>query len=277
MNQSATGKRGGRAAFTLVELLVVIAIIALLIAILLPVLSKVKRKAQQVGCASGEKQIYIAMTLFAADHRGHLPRPYFVGELSTDPVLLPLNGWSQQVSGASGHIDIDDNRGALWPYIKGRETRRKVLMCPGDEGEALAGHPVMLAWPRNVSYSFNQHLYRDPMNGGRPSLGVVMASVKESSQRILIYEELAPNDSWCIMGYSGDDVPSGRHSTNMNQAFRNQPNTTQYKTMGRGNHCFFDGHVESLSTAQLLPPSQGGQVGSEHYHTPLVKGDPTVW
>ena len=274
MNYSSTAKRGGRVAFTLVELLVVIAIIALLISILLPVLSKVKRKAQQVGCASGEKQIYMALTMFTSEHKGHLPRPHFVGELSSDPTLVKLNAWCQQVANATGHIDLDDDKGALWPYIKGRETRRKVLMCPGDEGEMLAGHPVMVAWPRNVSYSFNQHIYRDTTT---PVLGLQMARVKESSQRILIYEELAPNDSWCIMGYSGDDVPSGRHSTNMSQAYRNNPNTTQYKTMGRGNHCFFDGHVEILSPAQLLPPTQGGQIGSEKYHTPLVKGDPTTW
>jgi prepilin-type processing-associated H-X9-DG protein len=79
------------------------------------------------------------------------------------------------------------------------------------------------------------------------------------------------------MGYSGDDIPSGRHSSNMSQAYRNQPNTPQYKTMGRGNHCFFDGHVESLAPSDLLPPSQGGKIGSERYHTPLVKGDPLVW
>src|SRR5437868_10136806 len=170
MNQSATGKRGGRAAFTLVELLVVIAIIALLIAILLPVLSKVKRKAQQVGCASGEKQIYMAMTMFAGEHKGHLPRSYFVDELSSNTVLVKYTAWLQQVSGASGHIDLDDNKGALWPYLKGAETRRKTVMCPGDEGEALAGHPIMAAYPRNVSYSFNALIYRDV--GGKLSYGL---------------------------------------------------------------------------------------------------------
>jgi len=275
MNQSITPKRGGRTAFTLVELLVVIAIIALLIAILLPVLSKVKRKAQQVGCASNEKQIYMSLVMFCSEHRGHLPRSYFVDELSNNATLVKYTAWLQQVGGASGHIDLDDNKGALWPYLKGTETRRKTLMCPGDEGEPLAGHPVMVAWPRNVSYSFNQFIYRDI--GGVPGLGLQMARVKESSSRILIYEELAPNDSWCIMGYSGDDVPSGRHSTSMSVAYRNQPNTTQYKTMGRGNHCFFDGHVESLSPSDLLPQSQGGKIGSERYHFPLVLGDRTVW
>ncbi|HEV8604379.1 MAG TPA: prepilin-type N-terminal cleavage/methylation domain-containing protein [Tepidisphaeraceae bacterium] len=265
----------GRTAFTLVELLVVIAIIALLISILLPVLSKVKRKAQQAGCASNERQIFMAMTMFANEHKGHLPRSYFVAELSSDPNLAKLTAWLQKVGGASGHIDLDDDKGALWTYIKGKQTREKTVKCPGDEGEALAGHPINNAYPRNVSYSFNQFIYRDV--GGVAKLGLQMARVKENSQRILIYEELAPNDSWNIIGFSGDDVPSGRHSANMSQGYRNQPNTTEYKTKGRGNFCFFDGHVESLSPRELLPPSQGGNLGSERYHFPLVAGDRTTW
>jgi prepilin-type processing-associated H-X9-DG protein len=133
----------------------------------------------------------------------------------------------------------------------------------------------MAAYPRNVSYSFNQFIFRDV--GSVPGLGLVMSRVKENSSRILIYEEMAPNDSWNIIGFSGDDVPSGRHGSNMSQAFRNQPNTPQYKTMGRGNFCFFDGHVESLSPADLLPQTQGGKIGSERYHFPLVAGDRTTW
>src|SRR5205814_163150 len=110
MNPHTTPKRD-RAAFTLVELLVVIAIIALLIAILLPVLSKVKRKAQSVACASGEKQIYMAMLMFANEHKGHLPRSYFVDEVSSNNTLVPITAWLQKVGGASGNIDLDNDKG----------------------------------------------------------------------------------------------------------------------------------------------------------------------
>ena len=284
MMRIATPKRGGRVAFTLVELLVVIAIIALLISILLPVLSKVKRKAQSIACASNEKQIYTAMLMFANEHKGHLPRSYFVNELSSDPNLVKITAWLQKVTNAAGHVDMDDNKGALWAYIKGPEARKKALWCPGDDAEALYGHSTMVQYPRNVSYSFNQYIYRDV--GGVPALGLQLSRVKESSQRLLIYEELGPNDSWCIMGLDKADIPSGRHSSNMPASFRERPDTAEYKTKGRGNHCFFDGHVESLSPRELLPPNgrgpsgynqQGGTVGSEKYHFPLVKGDPTAW
>src|SRR2546421_253075 len=277
MNSTSPPKKTGRSAFTLVELLVVIAIIALLIAILLPVLAKVKRKAQQVGCASAEKQIYMAMIMFTNEHKGHLHRPYTVGEMSSDPVLLKLSAWLQEVPNASGHIDMNDEKGALWPYLKGKETRQKVLMCPGDEGETLLGWPRSAAYPRNVSYSLNSYIRRDDPPPAQPRLGLQITRVKESSARIMIYEELAPNDAWCIMGDDPADVPSGRHGTNMKDAYRNVPTSPAYKINGRGNFCFFDGHVESLSTSDLLRPSDGGKIGSERYHFPLVRGERTTW
>jgi len=277
MTLSASQKRCGRAAFTLVELLVVIAIIALLIAILLPVLSKVKRKAQQVGCASGQKQIYMAMVMFANEHKGHLPRPYTVSEMSSNQTLVKLSAWLQEIPNASGHIDLNDEKAALWPYLKGKESRRKVMMCPGDEGEFLNGWPINPAYPRNVSYSLNSYIRRDSTPPAQPRLGLQIARVKQSSQRIMIYEELAPNDAWCIMGDHAADVPSGRHGTNMKDSYRNVPTSPAYKINGRGNFCFFDGHVESLSPADLLRPSDGGKIGSERYHFPLVTGERTTW
>jgi len=59
--------------------------------------------------------------------------------------------------------------------------------------------------------------------------------------------------------------------------YRDHPESSVYKNNGLGNHCFFDGHVELLTPRQLLPPSQGGNVGSERYHKPLLPGDQATW
>ena len=274
-----TGRRSR--AFTLVELLVVIGIIALLITILLPALGQAKRKAQAVACMSNIKQIYTAMQMFAQDNKGQLPRPYLVGECAmsspTDPaqptVFAKVCAWSQRAPGAAGHIDLRDEASGLWKYIQGQGTREQVMICPGDNGEALFGHARDESrWPRNVSYSLNRFMLRDKPTG--PSLSLRLGSVKNAARKIMIYEEIAPNDSWCIMGSSVDDKPSARHGLSMRANPRPDPPNKAY-LQGMGNYGFFDGHVEPLPTNVLIPtPTSPGDV---RYHWPLVAGDVQPW
>src|SRR5579883_2648312 len=61
---SAMRKQSG---FTLIELLVVIAIIAILAAILFPVFAQAREKARAASCLSNEKQMGLALIMYAQD------------------------------------------------------------------------------------------------------------------------------------------------------------------------------------------------------------------
>jgi len=61
------------AAFTLVELLVVIGIIAVLIAILLPSLNKARDAANRTACLSNVRQLSVFAIMYANENRGRFP------------------------------------------------------------------------------------------------------------------------------------------------------------------------------------------------------------
>jgi len=110
---------------------------------------------------------------------------------------------------------------------------------------------------RNMSYSLNSNISPDPP-GDTTKLGIPIGVVKNASMKIMWFEEIGPNDLWCLDPINNeDDTPSGRHA---GQKFQNalrtgNRNTADYLAWlkaGRGNHCFFDGHVEMLAPGDII-------------------------
>lgn len=59
--------------FTLIELLVVVAIIVVLLAMMMPALARAREGARTVACASGQRQIMMALRMYSEDYSGYYP------------------------------------------------------------------------------------------------------------------------------------------------------------------------------------------------------------
>ncbi len=81
-----------RAAFTLVELLVVIAVIAILASLLLPTLAKAKEKGMAMRCLSNLRQMQIAWQLYSTDNNDWVP-PNRANRLGTGIDKDPNISW----------------------------------------------------------------------------------------------------------------------------------------------------------------------------------------
>src|SRR5690349_21494692 len=80
-------------AFTLVELLTVLAIISPLTAILSPVLARARERARQTSCLANQRQLGLALVMYAQDHDDTLPNG--VNRNGEGPVW-PGEGWAGQ-------------------------------------------------------------------------------------------------------------------------------------------------------------------------------------
>src|SRR2546421_4401839 len=123
-----------RAAFTLVELLVVIGIIALLVSILLPTLAKARESAKRTQCLSNLRQLGNAFQLYAITFKDGCP----IGYMSQKQFSYVIN-WNN----ANGTKVSQMGLLVLGNVLKAPKT----YYCPSDDDPQFSYNTPDNVWP----------------------------------------------------------------------------------------------------------------------------------
>lgn len=114
------------AAFTLVELLVVIAVIALLVGLLLPALNQAKARSRSVACKSNLRQIGLAMTMYVDDFDVYTRSSVIYGVDGRVRNGVSFTQFMNPIQFYYGQPPDPGSEGGIW-IVSGRD----IAVCPG--------------------------------------------------------------------------------------------------------------------------------------------------
>lgn len=204
----------------------VIAIIAVLAGMLLPALGRAKARAQVTFCQNNERQLALALTLYAHDHRGMFPP------------RADQNRWPTQLQ--PGYQDV---RVLLCPNDATNRTRRAA--DPGTRPPAPDAAPrsfIINGWN-----DYFQEVLRLPFSaiGGK---SIAESAIPQPGETIVFGEKVTGSEHFYMDCFEGqgndvDQIERARHLSGGRQS-----------GVGYSNYAFADGSSRLVKRGQLLYP-----------------------
>lgn len=242
------------AAFTLVELLVVIGIIALLISILMPALNKARQGAYAVQCMSNLRQVGTAIVMYVGDTSNRGKWPTLAPAPSAAKDYRQPSDWIHWQTLPAPARNINDSSIAKYVGVRGKALQ-SLLRCPLDtiENHKPKAAPYDWAGPYLYSYSFNSKI--GTVNAATIKW-IGTSHVKNPAFKVLLAEEIAPNDPYWAPTFinAGQAVPTGKSDY---LTTRHGNKSDEFKKPGQetrpgGHVACADGHVEKLTTREAF-------------------------
>jgi prepilin-type N-terminal cleavage/methylation domain-containing protein len=145
-----------RRGFSLIELLVVLSVVTVLTGLLMPAIRGVRESANRMVCASNQRQIGAAITMWATEHSDRLPPSHFGSKEIAKP---------QEMMAATRSGDVDGVKqweGLGWLVHWHCLDNPEALYCPSCRGD----HPYSrysdnFAWKATEPVLINYHYSGD--------------------------------------------------------------------------------------------------------------------
>jgi prepilin-type N-terminal cleavage/methylation domain-containing protein/prepilin-type processing-associated H-X9-DG protein len=247
--------RPSRAAFTMIELLVVVSIIAILASLLIPAITMARSLAMATQCMAHLRQIPIAVEAYAQETHGRLVLSKIgVGGLQKQWETL-LAEQVPDVLGGTNNV--------LTTGTATSQARKSIVRgCPSFMPSLNTGASTALLWTTGyglseqplLPYTFNAYNWYYG-NAWWGSTQFMLDRVPDQSSRILCGDS---DDFWLNAqgaggsGWSAAQPRMWEASGNRTSGFIRPGHEAWRRHRGLANYACYDGHVQRLGSAQAI-------------------------